>query len=115
MRDCKSCDSPFDEADSTKDGNYFLYMPIQNQIEEILGNAKLYPYLTDRNLEASLNSTLVTDVITSSLYEDLITKHGLGPNDITLTWNTDGIPVFNSSNYSIWPLQASLNELPAHL
>ena len=115
MRHCTSCDSPFDEADSIKNGNYFLYLPIQNQIEDILGNAKLYPYLTDRNLEASLNSTLVTDIITSYLYKDLITKHGLGPNDITLSWNTDGIPVFNSSNYSIWPLQASLNELPAHL
>ena len=55
-----------------------------------------YPYLTDRNLDKSLNSTLVTDVITSSLYKDLITKHGLGPNDITMTWNTGGIPVFNS-------------------
>ena len=115
MRHCTSCDSPFDKADSIKNGNYFLYLPIQNQIEDILGNARLYPYLTDRNLEASLNSTLVTDIITSYLYKDLITKHGLSPNDITLSWNTDGNPVFNSSNYSIWPLQASLNELPAHL
>ena len=84
-RNCKSCDKPFDKADSIKNGNYFLYMPIQNQIEKILENVKLYPHLTDRNLEKSLNSTVVTDVITSSLYKDLITKHGLGPNDITMT------------------------------
>ena len=37
------------------------------------------------------------------------------PNDISLTWNTDGIPIFKSSNYAIWPLQASVNELHPHL
>ena len=57
----------------------------------------------------------MTDVTKSALYKDLIVKHGLNPNDMSLTWNTDGIPIFNSSNFSIWPLQVFVNELPPHL
>ena len=34
-----------------------------------------------------------------------------GQKNISLTWNTDGIPVFKSSKYSIWPLYFAINEL----
>ena len=115
MATCESCDSPFNEGDSLKNGHYFIYIPLQQQIRTLLSNAKLYPHLTNRNLEVSINSRTVTDVTTSALYKQLITKQGLNSNDISLTWNTDGIPVFNSSNFSIWPLQAFVNELPPHL
>ena len=49
------------------------------------------------------------------MYKELVVRHGLNPNDVSLTWNTDGIPTFNSSNFSIWPLQAFVNELPPYL
>ncbi|XP_037503341.2 uncharacterized protein LOC119378205 [Rhipicephalus sanguineus] len=35
--------------------------------------------------------------------------------DITLTINLDGSPVFNSSKFSIWPVQTIINELPPGL
>ena len=34
------------------------------------------------------------------------------PANLSLFWNTDGAPIFKSSNYSIWPLYFSINELP---
>jgi hypothetical protein len=112
---CSSCDSPFNKDESIKNGNYFIYIPIQQQIETLLSDSKILPHLTNRNLELSLKANTVTDITTSALYKELIIKHGLGPNDLSLTWNTDGIPVFKSSNYSIWPLQAFVNELPPFL
>ena len=33
-------------------------------------------------------------------------------SNISLTWNTDGVPVFKSSKYNIWPLYFAINELP---
>ena len=33
-------------------------------------------------------------------------------NNITLTWNTDGVPLFKSSKTSIWPFYFIINELP---
>ena len=35
-------------------------------------------------------------------------------NNISFLWNTDGIPVFKSSKFSIWPLYFAINELPLH-
>jgi len=32
--------------------------------------------------------------------------------NISLLWNTDGVPVFKSSNFSIWPLYSVINKLP---
>ncbi|KAL1465903.1 hypothetical protein MTO96_043056, partial [Rhipicephalus appendiculatus] len=36
----------------------------------------------------------------------------VGNMDLTLTFNTDGSPVFKSSTSSIWPIQFLVNELP---
>ncbi len=32
-------------------------------------------------------------------------------HNISFMWNTDGIPVFRSSKFSIWPLYFRINEL----
>lgn len=112
---CSSCDQLFSGKESMKNGHYFMYIPVQQQIVSLLSNNKVFPYLTNRNLDFSLKSETVTDVTTSALYKELIVKHGLDGNDVSLTWNTDGIPIFNSSNFSVWPLQAFVNELPQHL
>ncbi len=34
------------------------------------------------------------------------------PAHLSLLWNTDGVPIFKSSNYSIGPLCFTINELP---
>ena len=109
------CKKSFDEDESIKNGHYFMYIPVQQQIVSLLSNSNIFPYLSNRNLNLNLQANTVNDVSTSQLYKDLVVKYGFGPNDVTLTWNTDGIPIFNSSNYSVWPLQASVNELPPHL
>ena len=33
----------------------------------------------------------------------------------TVTFNSDGSPVFKSSKFSIWPIQIILNEVPVHV
>lgn len=37
------------------------------------------------------------------------------PNNISLSWYTDGVPVFSSSHIGMWPLFFIINELPFHL
>ena len=49
------------------------------------------------------------------LYKELLSGGLCGelPGDyVTVTFNTDGIPVFKSSNYSFWPMFLLINELP---
>ena len=52
---------------------------------------------------------------TAKLYDKLMDQHNFSCNYISLTWNTNGIPVFESSQYSIWPIQSAINELPPYL
>ncbi|KAH7979343.1 hypothetical protein HPB49_009119 [Dermacentor silvarum] len=54
--------------------------------------------------------TEVSDITDGSLYRELRQK--LRKDDLTLTFNADGSPVFKSSKFSIWPIQLTVNELP---
>ena len=112
---CESCGESFDADENKRCGNFFIYIPIEQQIKEMLSDKKLFQLLTNRDMNALVNADCVTDVTTSQLYKELITLHSFSGNDLSLTWNSDGIPVFRSSKYSVWPLQASVNELPPHL
>ena len=82
-------------------------IPVKQQIEATLSDPKLNQLLTNRDLESLQNTETVNDITTSKLYKELIGKTCFTGNDISLTWKTDGAPVFSSSQFSIWPLQAS--------
>ncbi|XP_049272712.1 uncharacterized protein LOC125758954 [Rhipicephalus sanguineus] len=56
----------------------------------------------------------MTDITDGTLYRTLSHKLTL-KNDITLTVNSDGSPVFKSSKFSVWPIQVMVNELPVHI
>lgn len=52
-----------------------------------------------------------SDIVNSSVYKQLKEQNVIGINDITLTWNTDGVSLCKSSKLSMWPLQVCINEL----
>ncbi|XP_064470402.1 uncharacterized protein LOC135385154 [Ornithodoros turicata] len=56
----------------------------------------------------------MNDVVDGRLYRSIRNKV-CSEADITVTMNSDGSPAFNSSNYSIWPIQLTINELPHSL
>ena len=88
---------------------------MKHQIKDLLGQDKLKQYLIDRAIATNQTTGVISDITSADLYNDLVENHNFSGNDLSLTWNTDGIPVFESSNYSIWPVQSAINELPPHL
>jgi hypothetical protein len=114
-RDCGNCGKEFVSENSMKNGNFFLYIPLQRQLENLLMDPEMYSMLTNRNLQDITQSNVISDITSSKLYRQLIQHHHLSCNDISITWNADGIPIFKSSKYSIWPIQCMVNELPPHL
>lgn len=44
----------------------------------------------------------------------LAMRQKLKKNDLSLTFNSDGSPLFKSSKYAIWPVQVIINELAPH-
>lgn len=98
---CNTCSVNLEVKKLQKDSSYFFSLDLAAQIRDLLTSTKI-------SADRSDNVFDVTD-ITSSLG---CIKLPLGPDDITLTFNTDGVPLFNSSGFGIWPILAVVNELP---
>ena len=110
-RDCQNSSEPFVGENSMKNGS-FLHVPLQRQLKNLLMDTEIHAKLTNHNLENITQSSIISDVTSSMLYRQLIQHHHLSCNDISITWNADGVPIFKSSKYSIWPIQCMVNELP---
>ncbi len=71
---------------------YFSYWPLESQLELLLDDDAIASCLlnqTDKD-----HGGCITDATDGHLYKQLKVVHGYGPNDISLLWNTDGVPVF---------------------
>ncbi|CAD6208822.1 GSCOCG00003629001-RA-CDS, partial [Cotesia congregata] len=57
------------------------------------------------------------DIWDGNVYKSLSENNGFlsSRNNISFTWNTDGISLYKSSKFSIWPFFLTINELPFHL
>lgn len=57
----------------------------------------------DRNKEHHL---AIEDVYDGKLYKELMKPGAFlnSPFNISFQWNTDGVSLFHSSNYSMWPI-----------
>jgi len=55
----------------------------------------------------------IEDIYDGKLYKGLVNEGILSSRDnISFLFNTDGVPVFKSSNVSVWPLFLVISELP---
>lgn len=97
---CEQCEKHHTHAELKKSTNNFFVMPMSPQIQKILSTVSM-DCIPDISPD-------ISDISTGRLYKDLRKQK----HDLTLTVNTDGVPVFNSSKYGIWPLYVTINELP---
>ena len=56
----------------------------------------------------------IQDIFDGELYKKVMTEVDAFQS-ISLTFNCDGVPIFNSSSCSIWPILCTVNELPPYL
>jgi len=87
-------------------GNFFLVMPLANQIYNYLRKNKI-PYENSRERDR----TFLSNVTDGAAYIRLIENGTIAPDYLSFQWNCDEMPVFNSSGYSTWPIQLMINEL----
>lgn len=86
--------------------NYFIEFPIVDQLEKILNRPdiknKLVPSI--KNLQKTIPENL-EDIHDGSVYRkfrDSAIKFWRNYINVWFTWNSDGISLFNSSQFSIW-------------
>ena len=59
----------------------------------------------------------IEDVYDGKLYKDQFQHGGFLSQQFNMSFkvNSDGVAVFKSSKFGVWPLFLSINELPPHL
>lgn len=82
-------------------------MDLRKQFLTLLENSQIKGLI----ISSAHNLSLDTDYNSIKSGFDYM-KLSKSPYDLTCTFNIDGVPVFNSSNSSLWPVQISINELP---
>lgn len=118
---CVACGERIDESDMIKQGKYFLMYDVKQKLQRLLEIKEVSDDLVNnvlRRAQKRENPNYASDVppfYTDIVDGDLYRRLPLAVNDFTCSINTDGVNVFKSSTFSIWPIFLSINELSYRL
>lgn len=109
---CHHCKTMTCQALVQYKGQFFTILKIKEQIQPIVSKTKDSPgkHLIIRN-RLSSSSNEIKDIVDGKVYINLWKSGALSFGDIPITLNTDGSPIYKSSNVSVWPIQLIVNEL----
>ncbi|XP_030264254.1 uncharacterized protein LOC115575952 isoform X8 [Sparus aurata] len=104
---CVSCSSSITVKASLHEGHFFISIPLKGQLKDILENQGMH----DLCFPADDSSReVINDICDGTLYQALQSNSEV--DFLSLTFNCDGVPVFQSSKFSIWPILCCVNEIP---
>ena len=112
-----SCPNEFCGQPLNENQPYFLEIPLCGQIQNFFIQEKFYDNLQGRFQRKNQAKHIYEDIYDGHLYKSSFDNFGhlSSPKNISFIMNTDGAPVFKSSNVSIWPIYLAINELPYKL
>lgn len=111
------CTNPLCLNHLSKQGavSHFLEIPLLSQVQNLFSKVNFYEKVSTHRLQRrKRNAENIEDIYDGREYKKHFDNDGFlsNPNHITFVWNTDGVPVFHSSKFDIWPLYLAVNELP---
>lgn len=107
---CTTCDFVLEEPKVS----YFVTLGFESQVKKLLENPEVVKCLGYRFERKRFNKDALEDIYDGRMYTNL-SKPGSPLNstwNLSYTFNTDGCQAANSSRVSVWPIYASINELP---
>lgn len=106
------------DANNLKEGSFFATLSIRNQIAALFDRESVCQSLSTSLKKINENlydiSESFSDLTDGELYKEK-RRELFKDHDISLIINTDGSPVFKSSQASMWLIQVLINELPPQL
>ncbi|KAK3917576.1 Tyrosine--tRNA ligase [Frankliniella fusca] len=102
---CDTC------TDENRHVEYFLTFPVVPQLQKMYKRSDFMQNLQYKKTRVKKNPNNIEDIFDGEMYkeaENLMTN----PTGITFTFNTDGVQIFKSNTYSLWPVYVVINELP---
>jgi len=86
-------------------------MPVIDHLKEILSRDGFYNNLQKR-FQRPIDQN-ISDIYDGSMYKYWMNNEFLkNLHNFSLSWYTDGVPVFKSTQISMWPIYLTINELP---
>lgn len=104
---CKYCHS-------NSGNNFFIELPLLSQLQTMFLRLDFVDKLQFRfhRVKKALNNT--EDIYDGRIFKRFFSNGGFLDNkhNISFMWYSDGISIFHSSHFSIWPMYLVVNELP---
>ena len=94
--------------------SFFIEIPIASQLQDLFRQASIWTTITTYRFyrQRTANDAL-GDIYDGALYREHWGSGFLKDHrNISFIHHTDGVPIFKSSKYSLWPLFLAINELP---
>nr|XP_054931071.1 uncharacterized protein LOC126538922 isoform X2 [Dermacentor andersoni] len=113
MAQCQICEHTERLQALKEQGSFFIILDFHKELSFLIEKTK--SELESSLVKARLPVSKISDITNARCYAKLKNARSLADDDLTLTTNTDGSPVFKSSKTSVWPIQFIVNELPPHL
>lgn len=109
---CSICNVSFNHAQLIKDQSFFITIPLESQLQHTTETMKLGEQLNYKDVQSKQENSMC-DVYDGKMYQEILAKTKLkNDGSFTLTFNSNGVPVFKSSTFSVWPILCFIDELP---
>lgn len=93
--------------------SFFIEIPIVSQLQALFNQALMWEMVTTYRFNRERTENVLGDIYDGALYRQHWDSGFLKDSrNISFVYNTDGVPIFKSSKYSLWPLFLAINELP---
>lgn len=112
---CPTCQKIYKGSELTSRGSFFVSLPVEKQLASVLSDDSVKEELLKSLEKNGKPVASASDITEGTMYTKSRRKLKCSKHDLTVTMNADGGSMFNSSNYSIWPVQLIINELPPRL
>ena len=92
---------------------FFIEIPIVSQLQDLYKQVFIWTAVTSYRFNRERTNDDLGDIYDGALYRQHWDSGFLKDHrNISFIYNTDGVPIFKSSKYSLWPLFLAINELP---
>lgn len=113
---CPHCETPCVVQNLSR-SNFFVTTDLKAQVRSLFETPQVAQNLNYRNTRNKQNIDNIEDIFDGEIYKKLCAPGQPLDNahNFSYSFNSDGMPVFKSSKFSLWPIYLMINELPPKL
>jgi len=115
---CATCLNPLerdqacDHCEGPQSVSYFLEIPVIPQLQLMFLRPGFYEGLQYRFQRIKKHEESIEDIFDGNIYKQQMQNGFLSdPNNLSFMWYTDGIAIYKTSHYLVWPMFLIINEM----